>query len=52
MGWGGGGVYYGEKVRIKNFNLKVFARKYYYVEKKGNGYAIGDMDQKEALGNR
>ena len=29
-----------EKVRNKNFNLKAFARKYYYVEKKGNGYAI------------
>ena len=41
-----------EKVRNKNFNLKVFARKYYYVEKKGNGYAIGHMDQMEALGNR
>ena len=41
-----------EKVRNKNFNLKAFARKYYYVEKKGNGYAIGHVDQKKALGNR
>ena len=41
-----------EKVRNKNFNLKAFARKYYYVEKKGNDYAIGRIDQKKALGNR
>ena len=41
-----------EKVRNKNFNLKAFTRKYYYVEKKGNGYAIGHIDQKKALGNR
>ena len=41
-----------EKVRNKNFNLKAFARQYYYVEKKGNGYAIGHLDQKRALGNR
>ena len=41
-----------EKVRNKNFNLKAFARQYYYVEKKGNGYAIGHIDQKKALGNR
>ena len=41
-----------KKVRNKNFNLKALARKYYYVEKKGNGYAIGLVDQKKALGNR
>ena len=41
-----------EKVRNKNFNLKAFARKYYYVEKKGNGYATGHIDQKKALENR
>ena len=41
-----------EKVTNKIFNLKAFARKYYYVEKKGNGYAIGHVDQKKALGNR
>ena len=41
-----------EKVRNKNFNLKEFARQYYYVEKKKNGYAIGHIDQKKALGNR
>ena len=40
------------KSKNKNFNLKAFARKYYYVEKKGNGYAIGHIDQKKALGNR
>ena len=33
-------------------NLKEFARKYYYVEKKENGYAIGQIDQMKALGNR
>ena len=41
-----------QKVRNKNFNLKAFARKYYYVEKKRNGYSIGHMDQKKAFGNR
>ena len=41
-----------EKVTNKIFNLKAFARKYYYVEKKGNGYATGHLDQKKALGNR
>ena len=33
-----------EKVRNKNFNLKVFAKNYYHDEKKGNGYAIGHID--------
>ena len=37
---------------LKKEELKVFARKYYYVEKKGNCYAIGHMVQMEALGNR
>ena len=41
-----------QKVRNKTINLKVFARKYYDVEKKGNSYAIGHVDQKKALGNR
>ena len=41
-----------EKVRNKNFNLKAFAKKYCHDEKKENGYAIGHMDQKKALGNR
>ena len=40
------------KSKNKNFNLKAFARKYYYVEKKENGYAVGHLDQKKALGNR
>ena len=41
-----------EKVRNKNFNLKAFAKKYYYDEKKINGSTIGHLDQKKALGNR
>ena len=41
-----------EKVRNKNFNLKAFAIQYYNVEKKGNGYAIGHVDQRKSLGNR
>ena len=41
-----------EEVRNKNFNLKAFARQYYHIEKKGNDYAIGHLDQKKALGNR
>ena len=43
--------HFAKKVRNKNFDLKALARKYYYVEKKGNDYAIGHMDQKKALGN-
>ena len=41
-----------KKVRNKNFNLKAFALQYYHVEKKGNGYAIGHLHQRKALGNR
>ena len=41
-----------KKVRNKNFKLKAFTRQYSHVEKKGNGYAIGDLDQKRALGNK
>ena len=40
-----------EKVRNKNFNLKAFARQYYYIDRKGNGYAIDHADQMRALGN-
>ena len=39
-----------EKVRNKNFILKAFARQYYHVEKKGNGYAVGHLDQRELWG--
>ena len=39
-----------EKVRNKKFNLKAFARQYYDVEKKGNGYAIGHLDQEKVWG--
>ena len=42
--------YFAKKVRNKNFDLKALARKYYYVEKKGNDYAIGHMDQKSSFG--
>ena len=41
-----------EKVRNKNFNWTAFARQYYYVDKKGYGYAIGHADQRKALGDR
>ena len=41
-----------EKVRNKNFNLKAFALQYYHVDEKGNGYAIGHLHQRKALGNR
>ena len=41
-----------EKVRNRNFDLKAFAKQYYHVDKKRNGYAIGSVDQKRALGNR
>ena len=41
-----------EKVRNKNFHLKAFARQYYNVEKKGNGYANGHVDQTKSLRNR
>ena len=38
-----------EKVTNRNFNLKVFEKKIYYTEKKGNGYAIVHVDQRRAL---
>ena len=41
-----------EKVTNKNFILRQFGKKIYYTEKKGNGYAIGHVDQRCALGNR
>ena len=41
-----------EKTTNKILNLKAFARQYYNVGKKGNGYVIGHMDQRKALGNR
>ena len=39
-----------KKVRNKNFNLKAFARQYYDVEKKGNGYEIGHAFHRKSLG--
>ena len=41
-----------EKVTNKNFNLKKFARKFYYIDKKGSGYAVGNAEQRRTLGNR
>ena len=41
-----------EKVTNRNFNLKAFGKNIYYTEKKGNGYAIGNFDQRRALGYR
>ena len=41
-----------EKVNNRNFNLKKFAEKFYYIDKKGSRYAIGHVDQRRALGNR
>ena len=35
-----------ENVTNANFNLKTFGKKIYYNEKKGNGYAIGHVDQR------
>ena len=32
--------------------MKAFVRQYYYVDKKGNGYAIDHADQRRVLGNR
>ena len=39
------------KATNRNFNLREFATKFYYTEKKGNGYAIGTIEQRWALGN-
>ena len=39
-----------EKVTNRNFNLRVFGKKNFYTGKKGNGYAIGHVDQRGALG--
>ena len=41
-----------EKVRNKKFNLKAFGLQYYHVENRGNGYAIGYLHQRKALGNK
>ena len=41
-----------KKVTNKNFNLKKFARKFYYIDKRESGYAIGNAEQRCALGNR
>ena len=34
------------KATNRNFNLREFATKFYYTEKKGNGYAIGTIEQR------
>ena len=41
-----------EKVTNRSFILRAFGKKIYYTKKKGNGYAIGHVDQRRALGNR
>ena len=41
-----------EKATSRSFILKEFGKKFYYTEKKGNGYAMGHNDQRRALGNR
>ena len=41
-----------EKVNNRNFNLKKFAEKFYYIDKKGSGYAFGHIGQRRAVGNR
>ena len=41
-----------EKVTNRSFILREFGKKIYYTKKKGNGYAMGHVDQRRALGNR
>ena len=41
-----------EKVTNRSFILREFGKKCYHTKKKGNGYAIGHVDQRWALGNR
>ena len=41
-----------ENVTNANFNLKAFGKKIYYKEKKGNGYAIGHVDQRRVQGRK
>ena len=41
-----------EKVNNRNFNLKQFAKNFYYIDKKGSDYATGHVDQRWDLGNR
>ena len=36
-----------EKTTNTNFNLTEFGKKNYYIEKKGNGYAIGTVQKGE-----
>ena len=35
-----------EKTTNTNFNLTEFGKKNYYIEKKGNGYAIGTVEKR------
>ena len=41
-----------EKATNRSFILKEFGKNNYYSKKKGNGYSIGHVDQRRALGNR
>ena len=41
-----------EKLTNPNFKLNAFMKKFYYTEKKGNGYIIGTRDQRRSLGRR
>ena len=40
-----------EKVNNRNFNFKKCPKNFYYINKRGSGYAIGHVDQRRALGN-
>ena len=41
-----------EKMTNPNFKLNAFMRKFYYTEKKSNGYIIGACGQRRSLGSR
>ena len=41
-----------EKVNNRSFNFKKFAKKNFYIDKEGSGYAIGHVDRRQGLGNR
>ena len=41
-----------EIINLPFWNIFNFMKRYYFQEKRGNGYIIGSRDQRQRLGNR
>ena len=41
-----------EIINMPSFDIFHFMKRYYFQEKRGNGYVIGSRDQRQRLGNR